>query len=218
MKYLRKFATEAEIADVEKPAVVLINDTYGVKYYPKPKNGVYIQHIDGNLYSYDDWAEKGFAKNESNGVAVIHSKCSFVVAKSYISTKAWMSPSSLIEGVITSSDSAIALTDYDGVGNTAKIVAVSTSGAANSCSEFTFPNGKKGYLPSLGELKVANGNIAEINSAMSLIGGSRLAYVTYWSSTQSSGGQAWAWGLKATGTAAQNAKSFTLRSVPFTTL
>ena len=48
MKYLRKFATKADMADLEQPNVVLIGDTEKVLYNAKIyANGVYNKHIDG---------------------------------------------------------------------------------------------------------------------------------------------------------------------------
>ncbi len=64
-----------------------------------------------------------------------------------------------------------ARTDYSGAENTLKIASISTSGAAYSCANFTFPNGHKGYLPAFGELYIVYSNMTNISSAMNLIGG-----------------------------------------------
>ena len=107
----------------------------------------------------------------------------------------------LVQGVLSASSSSAALTDFDGAGNTPKIIEQlrdytdvdGTVGApaAEACANYTFPNGKKGYLPALGEWKTAYNNKAALVSAMSLIGGKTIQTAAHWSSTQSGGYSAW---------------------------
>lgn len=68
--------------------------------------------------------------------------------------------------------------------------------AANYCRNYTFPHGKKGYLPALGELYEAYQNKSEVDACMKLIGGKALydsSIDNYykWSSTQYSASYAW---------------------------
>lgn len=194
MKYLRKFETEAEykafLASSEfiNPNVSLVAGE--VKY--APIIGVFIQHIDGTLYTTDEWTAGGFSNDVANGVAVAAPEASFVIAKTQISSgMAWSSDTStLVEGVFTTTDKTTALTDYAGAANTALITAIDTSKAAYSCANYTFPNGQKGYLPALGEWVVAYNNKTAIDAAMTLIGGTAISS-THWSSTQYSAGSAW---------------------------
>lgn len=191
MKYLKKFATEAEIADVPTLNVVLVADTKKVLYNVTPF-GVYIQHIDGKLYTKDEWSAKAFANSEANGVAVVDSNAQFVIAKSGDYIVAWSSPADVaVDGVLLTTSSSVALTDYNGKGNTEKIISVSASGAAYKCANYSFPDGQKGYLPALGEWRCAYEKKAEIDEVMASIGGDTLGTKSYWSSTQYSATHAW---------------------------
>lgn len=192
MKYLRKFNTADELSawqgssEYAKPNVVLAD---GVISYNLLGTGVYIQHIDGTLYDEEGWTNGGFSNDVANGVAVITSKASFVIAKTNLGKMAWSSSTgTLVNGI----DSTNALTDYAGYNNTQLMLATDSSGAGYSCANYTFPNGNKGYLPALGELNEAYSNKSKIASLMTKIGGDALTSVYLWSSTQSSSGQSWA--------------------------
>lgn len=89
-----------------------------------------------------------------------------------------------MDGILTSTDSAIAANDFAGYDNTQLMLATDVSGAGYSCANFVFPNGDKGYLPAFGELEEALLKKSKINSVMVLIGGEGFAIGTYWSSTQ----------------------------------
>lgn len=195
MKYLKKFATEAELSawlgssEYAKPNVVLAD---GVISYNLPKLGVYIQHIDGTLYGEAEWTNGGFSNDEANGVAVITTKAAFVIAKNDLGQMAWSSnTSTLVDGILATDDTTTALADLAGYDNTQLMLATDTSGAGYSCANFTFPNGNKGYLPALGELQEAFNNKSKIASLMTKIGGTALSSSSYWSSTQFSSGMSW---------------------------
>lgn len=196
MKYLRKFNTEAELSawqsssEHAKPNVVLAN---GAVNYNIPKLGVYIQHIDGTLYDEAGWTSGGFSNDEANGVAVITAKASFVIAKTDLGQMAWSSnTSTLVDGILAATDKTTARDDFAGYNNTQLMLATDTSGAGYSCANYTFPNGNKGYLPALGELKEACDNKSKIVSLMTKIGGDALANTSsYWSSTQYRSDRSW---------------------------
>lgn len=201
MVYLKKFTTEDEYnsfkRSMAKNYVSLISSTGEVKYDKGVPKGVYIQHIDGNLYTTDDWTAGGFSNDLANGVAVVASQCGFVVAKTDISgsTTKWYSSEIAVDGLFTTADEAVALVDYNGVTNTQVIISQLSSGAAYSCANYEFPNGQKGYLPALGELAVMRDNITLVQSALGLIGGDSVrtgqSSNKYWSSTQGSDTNAW---------------------------
>lgn len=198
MKYLRKFETDADVQDWQmseecvKPNVVLVGGTGGVSYNVSPLGGVMIQHIDGSFYTADEWTANGFANDQANGVAVFGDNAKFVIAKTELGRMAWSSDTSIaVEGVMLTSSRATAKTDYAGAANTALIAVDDTEGAALACTNFTFPNGAKGYLPALGEWAEAYAYKADINAAMTLIGGRTFGSSSYWSSTQYSATQAW---------------------------
>ena len=151
--------------------------------------GVFIQHVDGSLYTEIEWTAKGFASADANGVAVSAEECAFVIAKDSLGKQQWGSLG-LITDIMVSSDAAIALTDINGVANTE---AMEYENAAWECKNFTFPNGKKGYLPALGEWAEAYKYKEDINTAISLVGGKALG-TSMWSSTQYSADYAWLFG------------------------
>ena len=201
MIYLKKFQTEEEYNAFSrsraKSYVSLISESAVVKYDKGTPEGIYIQHIDGSLYTTDDWTAGGFPNEQANGVAVITSQCGFVVAKTDISNSdtKWYSSEIAVDGLFTTADEAVALVDYNGVTNTQVIISQLSSGAAYSCANYDFPNGQKGYLPALGELAVMRDNLTLVQSALGLIGGDYVrtgqSSNRYWSSTQGSDTNVW---------------------------
>lgn len=165
---------------------------------PSYENGVYIQHKVGKLFTTDDWTALGFSNDLANGVAVITDAARFVIAKGNVSASMmqWASDTStLIDGVLTSTDGPELKADFAGKQNTEFMLTVDTSGAGYSCANYTFPNGEKGYLPALGEWGIAYQNKAAIDKVMTLIGGTALGSTAldgkyYWSSTQYSASKA----------------------------
>ena len=218
MKYLRKFATEAEIADVVLPNAVLVED--GKKVLYNYLLGVFIQHVDGSLYSLEDWTKNGFANDKANGVAVCDNKAKFVIAKTQFSSKKWSSVTNVkIEGA-SSSDYYSASRDFAGKSNTEFIAVTDTSEAAYLCANFKFPNGEAGYFPAYGELLIAARNASEINEALSIIGGDAMSNSSsYWTSSQRDATYAFVFTWPQTPSAASAASKSTLRPVrPFAPL
>ena len=167
------------------------------------KTDIYIQHIDGTLYTTDDWTSGGYTNEQANGVAVVRPfSGSFVIAKEESSsTLAWGGYNKTLTDIVTSNTSSVAVLDNDGAGNTPKIIeqcngytsnGVTGAPAAEYCASYTFPNGKTGYLGALGEWQAAYNNKTKVNSAMSLIGGTSFNTSSYyWSSTQYSSYSSW---------------------------
>ena len=191
MKYLKEFENEADVKMGVLPNVVLANDTNKVLYNVEPIF-VYIQHIDGRLIKPAQWEAEGIASSEANGVAVVTDEASFVIkATEDAGGSKWAEPyDTHFEGVFTTTDMAIALTDFGGRANTEAMLVYDTFGAAKRAAR-SFPNGQKGYLPSLGELNVAYSHKSAINKAMQLINGVQFGTAFYWSSTQYSDTKAW---------------------------
>lgn len=195
MKHLKEFENEADVKVFVKPNVVLANDTGKVLYNVEPVKGVFIQHIDGTLYTTAQWAESGISNDLANGVAVCTAEASFVVGVFYSGQKWSSDNSTLIDGVTTTEDSAIALTDFAGRKNTEAILKTATSGAAYTCGNYIFPNGQKGYLPALGEACILFKNIAAVISAWNQLGvyaSGRTGYIR--SSTQYNATRSWGYG------------------------
>ena len=164
--------------------------------------GVYIQHVNGSLHTEAEWTAGGYANSDANGVAILSSLASFVIAKEDASSSnlRWGGYAKTVPDIVTSTSSAAAVLDYDGAGNTPKIIEflagtndgyVDGAPAAEACAAFTFPNGKKGYLPALGEWQGAYNNKTAVVSAMTLIGGTAIKSDYYWSSTQYNSDGSW---------------------------
>lgn len=50
--------------------------------------GIYIQHVDGGLYTKENWSNKGYSNDLCNGIALVDKVC-FVIATEYIGTFSW---------------------------------------------------------------------------------------------------------------------------------
>ena len=201
MKYLRKFATEADASVVAKPNVVLFADTKEVRYN-FAKLGVFIQHINGNLFTTDQWSANGFANDEANGVAVIANEASFVIAKQeYQNQYRYGGAGKLLSNVTTASSEEDAALDFDGFGGSEKMIeelagytdSAGVIGAplAEACVNFVFPNGEKGYLPSCGEMLIAAKQKSQVNTALTLIGGTTISSSNYYTTTQNTSAILW---------------------------
>lgn len=186
---------------------------YGVK--------IYIQHIDGSLHTSAGWSQRGFSQSDANGVAVISENVSFVIGKNDIGKIAWSSDGGMVEGMNSYTEEQ-ATVDFNGKGNTELMLSTDESGAAHACDSFIFPNGKKGYLPALGELLIVSKLISHIESILITIGGSKFSSDAslYWSSSQASESNAWQWKPDRNGSSrgVSMAKRYTSNIRPFTTL
>ena len=166
--------------------------------------GVYIQHVNGALYTESEWSTGGYANSDANGVAVLSSNASFVIAKEDVSSSklAWGCYNKVISGIVGTGVKADAVLDFDGYGNTPKIIeqskgytnsGITGAPAAEACESYSFPNGRKGYLPALGELRLFYTNRTAIESALLIIGGTYIKSDYYWSSSQVGNGETWAY-------------------------
>ena len=131
-----------------QPNVVLAADTEKVLYNVESPKGVFIQHVNGSLFTTNDWTAGGYSNDEANGVAVINDACKFVIAKVDIGYRRWQNTATLIEGIPTYVEEDDAETDFNGVTNTALMT---DSPVQSYCTGYTFPNGQKGYVGAAGE-------------------------------------------------------------------
>lgn len=165
--------------------------------YKEQKLGIFILETDGTMTEPENW-NKG---NSSTvlGVFVGGENCSFVLAPEG-EERQWSSASFLYPGVKNESTEDAPINDFDGIGNTKKIIDAlpnDTSNVAYYCNQYKFKNGKKGYLFALGEAMLAYINIDKINTAYT-----RLQSVTvtdsfrlgFWTSNQQGSSKAWACG------------------------
>lgn len=162
-----------------------------------PTNGVYIQDTDGYCYTEAEWD----GTYTPNGIAVITSNCRFVMAleDAYNDSCQWGGYGETIGYVTITNSESEAIGDYDGDTQTFLIVDflkgtndgyVDGAPAAEYCSAYTFPNGKKGYLGAAGEWQTVLDNKESVVSALNKCGGTVMSYY-YWTSTQFSSNGVW---------------------------
>lgn len=179
-------------------------------------NGVYIQRSNGKLYLVNEWNTAW--NNEVNGVAVKGYGSSFVIAPTAAPSIKWGLNTSLVDMSSTTDNEDEAKEDYDGMYNTDQIIAKfgtnsSIQYAALYCSNYTFKNGKEGFLPALGQLNKINENVIEIDACMSKINGTLIVLSTntnYWSSTQRNASNAWSFKFGTTNSVTSSYKTQTL--------
>ena len=162
--------------------------------YKKISLGVFILSTDGSLYSESEWDQPD---SSAVGVAVLTNECKFVIAPTQNGSSLVWAPrhaTDSVPGVTTVTSTLNAEKDYKGVSNSSAIVSkykTGTNYAAGWCQNFTFRNGKRGYLGACGEWQKACNNKDKINACMSLIGGEDIGNIFYWTSTQYSNDGAW---------------------------
>lgn len=178
------FVAEESIKNVD---IVYITHS-GTK---NPSIGIYIQDTDGYFHTEAEWD----STYTPNGVAVITSKCRFVIAleNAHSSTCMWGGYGKSVSGIVTTSSEITAAKDYTGESNTTTIINalngvndgyVTGAPAAEYCRAYEFPDGSIGYLGAAGEWQAALDNKAAITSALSKCGGASMNS-SYWTSTQS---------------------------------
>lgn len=181
-------------------------DRQNVTVVSKPfvDNGVYIQDTEGKLWTESAWD----GLKTPNGIAVVTSECQFVMAlkDTSNSTLYWGGNGVKIEGISSPNTASDANANYNGASNT-DIIIKSLNGvtdsystgapAAESCRNFIFPNGQKGYLGACGEWRAIYVNLSAVTSALSKCDGEALE-ADYSSSTQSSSTQYWYMRLRGT--------------------
>ena len=158
--------------------------------------GVFILKIDGSLVQRSDWKEND--NTNAVGVAVVSNNCKFVIAPEQSSSYLeWaIGGAGSIPNVTTiMAYQGDPRTDYKGVENTDAIVSACGEGTGYSagwCKNYTFKNGRKGYLGSCGEWQEAYNNKSEIDACLSAIGGTPINdSPRCWSSTQMDAIYAW---------------------------
>lgn len=162
--------------------------------------GVFIYTTDGEFITSDAWDTAN--NDKAVGVFVNDGEHDFVIAKQDVSTSTlrWGGYGKELTSIPAISSKDNALLDFDGAGNTPKIIEElrgyndGTSigaPAAEACANFIFPNGKNGYLPALGEWNLAYANKTAIADAMTKCGGTAIKSGSYWSSTQYSANGNW---------------------------
>ena len=155
--------------------------------------GIYILDTDENLTTVNNWDTANNSK--AVGVYVGTDNSKFIIAPTGDNeTIQWGGYGTTISGIVTSTSQYEAVEDYSGEANTDKIIAqlgTTNATAAEYCRNYTFKNGNKGYLWSLGEALDAYNNKSAINKAMKKIGGASVIDGWYYTSTQYDESYAW---------------------------
>lgn len=185
------YLAEKLIVNVSATDGSAVNDTKVYVGEFAPVNGVYIQDTSGRLWEVNYWDNSA----TPNGIAVITSECSFVMAlgNAHTYTSTYGGYGSTISGVTNTTSSSTAAKDYNGESNTTAIInalSSSTASAAKYCRSYIFPNGSAGYLGGAGEWKALANNKSAVDSALSKCGGNSMS-TNYWTSTQNSRNNAW---------------------------
>lgn len=151
--------------------------------------GAYVEATDGTLYTSSMWASSG---KTANSIVVLTDVCKIRLALIETSLKIHTDDEVPLENYLTIKDETNAKIDYNGAGNTDMIIAFNiayntntTSYAAPYCKafNFTFPNGEKGCLPSLGQLWTLYKNKATVDACLAACGGTAMDVNYRWSST-----------------------------------
>ena len=147
--------------------------------------GVWIDTTDYSLISAENWSTLGINKT-INGIAVISNNHAFVIHLTEEQIKVIYTPNTTAcTGAIVNGE-ASARTRFAGVYDTQVMVASygnNNTYAAGYCINVIFPNGKQGYLGSIGELVEIHNNKNDIDRCISICNGTTLKNAHYWSST-----------------------------------
>ena len=159
--------------------------------------GVYIYDTDGNFITANKWNTANNRK--AVGVYVGTENTKLIISPTYPTSgggEEWGN-NTIISGIVTTEKVNIARKDYAGEANTNKIISQLgeyRDTVAKYCRNYTFKNGKKGYLWSLGEAYDVFNNIDAVEAALQKIGGEIIELVEHWTSTQYSSYYAWVQG------------------------
>lgn len=156
--------------------------------------GVFIIDTNDNLINKDSWSPT--MQETTVGVALITEKVAIVIATGLHTDLCWSKTYQLVGGVTTTTDSTVAATDYKGKANTEAIGKAlgQNAPAAYYCSNYTFKNGKKGYLMAAGEAQEIFVNMQKISELLNYINPNATNLANgyeLWTSTQNNNSTAW---------------------------
>lgn len=174
-----------------------LNERTVVLEYKALETGVFVIDKNDKFYkTADEFKSAGTSTNDVIGALIVTDKVAIIVAN-YVSDAVEWGPAVgvLVNGCTISSDTYSALEDFSGAANTAAIIKAGcpSNTAASICYNYTFKNGRRGYLMSAGEATAIQTVISSIWQLFKAIG---LDYSftnseERWTSTQTSGTHAW---------------------------
>lgn len=192
---------------IEAATVKMYVKPKALKYVPSPlynreviftykalETGVFIIDTNDNLINKDSWSPT--MQQTTVGVALITEKVAIVISTGLTTDLCWSKTNQLVGGVTTTTDSATAVQDFKGKANTEAIVKAlgQNALAAYYCSNYTFKNGKKGYLMATGESQEIFVNIRKISELLDYINTNTTNLnngFEIWTSTQKNESMAW---------------------------
>jgi hypothetical protein len=146
------------------------------KSYPL---GVWAYYADGSIRDYEH------ADSNAIGVAVVTANCGFVIDKLMTNGNSTINFGGNVNlsgtGVMITGSQSQAKQDFDGEGNTTKLISVISGNYAVNVCRSAF--GGKGYLGSEGEWNEAYANKSAVNSMMTKIRGASIYASYHWTST-----------------------------------
>lgn len=192
---------------IEAAVVKMYVKPKALKYVPSPlynrevtftykalELGVFIIDTNDNLLNKDSWSPT--MQQTTVGIALITEKVAIVISTGLTSDLCWSKTNQLVGGVTTTTDNTVAATDYKGKANTEAIVKAlgQNAPAAYYCSNYTFKNGKKGYLMAAGEAQEIFVNMRKISELLDYINPNTTNLANgyeVWTSTQNNNSTAW---------------------------
>ena len=162
---------------VERQLVITPQGQSEVDYTKLDREGVVIVDENLNYYTKKEWVASGKTKDEAEGLALSDGSHRFIMAKQDAMTY----PGIYFGGMNVAIVGLAKGKNYDGYGNTQKIIASVTasdgyyktepySAAAFAAQADAFPSGKKGYLGSAGEWGIVVNNFALVQELLAVIG------------------------------------------------
>lgn len=195
---------------IEVSAVKMYIKPKMLKYVPSPlynreviftykalELGVFIIDKNDKIYkTTNEFTQSGLPTSDAVGALLVTNNVAIVIQKGMSEMLEWSTVSQLVEGVTTTDNSETAVHDFKGKANTEAIVKAhgQNAPAAYYCSNYTFENGKKGYLPSLGEMHEIELNMTKLRDILNKINtdSENVSYSKdFWTSTQKDEYRAW---------------------------
>lgn len=174
-----------------------LNERTVVLEYKALETGVFVIDKNDKFYkTADEFKSAGTSTNDVIGALIVTDKVAIIVANYVSDTVEWgPAVGVLVNGCTISSDTNSALKDFSGAANTAAIIKAGcpSNTAASICYNYTFKNGRRGYLMSAGEASAIQPVSSSIWQLFKAIGldYSFINSDERWTSTQVSGRQAW---------------------------
>ena len=174
-----------------------LNERTVVLEYKALETGVFVIDKNDKFYkTADEFKSAGTSTNDVIGALIVTDKVAIIVANYVSDTVEWgPAVGVLVNGCTISSDTYSALEDFSGAANTAAIIKAGcpSNTAASICYNYTFKNGRRGYLMSAGEasaIQTVSSSIWQLFKAIGL-DYSFINSEERWTSTQVSGTRAW---------------------------